>query len=80
MSYDDVTLELGPGGLHDGWSYATRAELETLWAAFVPLMPVFSDCVDRLSRQRTRTFREECLTTLPDTRSDPLQAYMNTGF
>lgn len=34
MSYDDVTLQLGPGGLYEGWSYATRAELETLWGAF----------------------------------------------
>lgn len=34
MSYDLVISEMGTGGQFEGWSYATRSELGTLWTAF----------------------------------------------
>ena len=34
MSYDLVISEMGTGGQFEGWSYATRSELGTLWTAY----------------------------------------------
>lgn len=34
MSYDQVMAEMGPGGMFEGWTYATRTDLATLWDAF----------------------------------------------
>lgn len=34
LSYDSVSAETGIGGAFEGWSYATRSEVLTLWTAF----------------------------------------------
>ena len=34
MSYNDVSAQLGSGGTLEGWSYASRAQVEGLWTAF----------------------------------------------
>lgn len=34
MSYNQVTAELGAGGLFEGWTYATRAQVSGFWDAF----------------------------------------------
>lgn len=31
ISYNDITLQFGSGGTHDGWRHATRAEVTTLF-------------------------------------------------
>lgn len=34
MSYNQVSAELGTGGIFDGWSYATLAQVSAFWDAF----------------------------------------------
>jgi len=34
MSYNDVSAQLGAGGDYEGWRYATRVEIASLWDAF----------------------------------------------
>ena len=34
MSYNRVSAELGAGGVFEGWSYATQAQVSTFWDAF----------------------------------------------
>ena len=34
MSYNEVNAQLGVGGSYEGWTYASRAQVEGLWTAF----------------------------------------------
>jgi len=34
MSYSAVSMQLGAGGLFEGWTYATRAQVSDFWDAF----------------------------------------------
>jgi hypothetical protein len=34
MSYNQVSAELGAGGMFEGWTYATRAQVTGLWDSF----------------------------------------------